>query len=136
MSLRIQLIPITKTTQGKTYKDINCADIDENPVLTDLQAIKNRIRNIFDWRRGSRILYPNFGNVIDYIKYEPLNELTLMNAEKGIREMFSYEPEVTITNITMDPNPDENELYIRVDYSVPRLNVTTSTEFNINVVEQ
>ena len=137
MSLKIQLNPIEKNEQKKVFKDLNCVDIDNNPSVVDKQAIEKRIQNLFNWSQGQRILLPTFGNILEKIKYEPLNEVTLKNAESQIRLMFSFEPEVRIIEpITLEPNPDRNELYIRVDYAIPSLEVKSSTELTVQVVEQ
>jgi phage baseplate assembly protein W len=101
-----------------------------NPVNYDLVSIKNRIRNLFDWQQGTRILYPEYGNILEKIKYEPLSELTMKNAESLIRKMFSFEPEVSITDIVITPNYDENTMEIRVDYEVPKLDVRSATIFS------
>ena len=136
MALLINLKPTEKNSLGNTYKDIDCSAIDDAPTNKDLESIKHRIRNLFDWTPGSRILLPGYGNILERIKYQPLNDLTLKNAEAQIRTMFGYEPIVKLTSVDLTPNYDQNELKIRVDYAVPSLDLTTSTSLTVQVAEQ
>lgn len=131
MSLVIQLTPVSKTTEDKTYKDINCSDIINNPVNVDYQSIKNRIDNLFDWEQGMRILLPQYGNVLQKIKYEPLSEVSIKNAENLIRKMFSYEPEVRLSTINITPNYDQNEMLISCTYEIQNLNSKVTKNLTI-----
>jgi len=133
MAILINLTPVEKTVQNKTFKDVNISNLFDVPVNYDLQSIKNRIANMFDWQQGTRILFPDFGNILEKIKYEPMTDLSMKNAEALIRKMFSYEPEVSITNMSIKPDHDRNQLNIRVEYEVPNLDITTTADFIIEV---
>lgn len=133
MSILINLKPVNKTDQNKTYKDINISNLFGESALYDLRAVKNRIRNMFEWTQGSRILNPEFGNILEKIKYEPINEVSMKNAEALIRKMFSFEPEITVKTINITPDYDRNELNIRVDYEVPNLDIVSSQDFIVEV---
>lgn len=133
MSILINLRPVTKTDKNKTFKDINITNLFTESSLYDIRAVQNRIRNMFEWKQGSRILYPEFGNILEKIKYEPINDISIKNAEALIRKMFLFEPEVTIRTIQITPYYDRNELSIRVDYEVPKLDIVSSQDFVVEV---
>ena len=48
--------------------------------------------------------------------------------------MMEFEPEVSVKNIIVEPNPDRNELKIRVNYNVPKLDVVQSFDFDVLLV--
>lgn len=135
MSVRVRLKPNQKNRiTGSTFKDVNIRNITVKNSRKDLDAIKNRIDNLFSWTTGSRVLFPTLGNALEQIKYEPMNEVTITNAKSIVRDIMSFEPEVTVTNIQVTPNEDENELRIRVDYLVPKLEVTSHFDFDVIVL--
>lgn len=131
MSILIKLNTVEKNKNNKTYKDVNITELMDKPVNYDLDSIKNRIRNMFEWQQGSRILLPEFGNILEKIKYEPMTEISMKNAESLIRTMFSFEPAVSIISIQTNPNYDDNTLHIRVEYEIPDLNIITTNDFVI-----
>lgn len=133
MSILINLKPVNKTDKNKTFKDINITNLFTESSLYDISAVRNRIRNMFEWKQGTRILYPEFGNILEKIKYEPINDISIKNAEALIRKMFLFEPEVTIRTIEITPYYDRNELSIRVDYEVPKLDIVSSQDFVVEV---
>ena len=135
MSVKIRLQPVLKNRRtGLRFKDVNVDEnILEKPVRKDLDCIKNRINNLFMWEQGTRVLFPEYGNILEKIKYEPLNEETVKNVEALIIEMFSYEPEVSIKSINIEPDPDQNELRIKVIYLVPELNVSSRIDLEVAV---
>lgn len=132
MSILIELVPVSNT-QGKTFKDVNIAGLMDDPVNNDLNSIKNRIENIFDWEQGSRILRPELGNLLNQIKYEQLNEVTLKNADALTRKMLSFEPEISVVSVDVKANYDSNEVNISVQYEIPKLDIVTNTSLNVKL---
>ena len=114
MSVLIQLKPKQKT-KSIVFKDVDITNVMHHNSNINIQSIRNRIRNIFEWQQGTRILDPEFGNILEKIKYEELNEVTLMNADGMIRKMLAYEPEIRIIDIVLIPDYDQNELKIQLE---------------------
>jgi phage baseplate assembly protein W len=103
--------------------------------LFDRAAVVNSLGNIFDWRKGERILNHEFGNpIIPYI-YEPINDITARNIGREIRQAIAkWEPRVRVEDIFVEPNPDQNEYYVSITYSIPSLDVTGNNfELNISI---
>ena len=91
-------------------------------VALDGGAIQNSINNMFLFKKGERIIQPEFGNSLYEYLYEPINEYTAKKLGKAILDMFAnWEPRVTIVTINIDPVPDENTFYINVIYTIPAL---------------
>ena len=111
-----------------TFKDIQTERFTNNKrnrnikVALDLNAIQNSINNMFLFKKGERIISPEFGNSLYEYLYEPVNELTAKKLGYAILKMFSdWEPRVEILNIFIDPKPDNNQFNIEVQYTVPSL---------------
>ncbi len=135
MSVRVRLKPNQRNRiTGSTFKDVNIRNITVKNSRKDLDAIKNRINNLFSWTVGSRVLFPNLGNALEQIKYEPMNDVTISNAKGIVRNIMNFEPEVTVTDIIVTPNDERNELRIRVDYLVPKLETTSFFDFDVVVL--
>ena len=60
------------------YKDIDVFSdkyaVNKVDMLTDVEAVKAAVRNIFTWNVGEEILYPQFGNNLRKFLYKPLDE--------------------------------------------------------------
>jgi phage baseplate assembly protein W len=111
-----------------TFKDIKSSDFSSDvknrniKVAIDYSAIQNSINNMFLFAKGERILQPEFGNSLYEYLYEPVNEMTAKKLGQAILSMFErWEPRVVITNIFIDPIPDQNLFYIEVEYTVPSI---------------
>ena len=105
----------------------NNYDIKDN---LDLDAIRSNIGNIFHWMKGERILNPLFGNpIMEYI-YEPIVPDTAKRIGAAISNAIqTWEPRVSIKNMNVNPDPDNNQYDITVYYDVPILNLY-SLEYN------
>jgi phage baseplate assembly protein W len=110
------------------FKDIKTSDFTSDKknrnikVAVDYEAIQNSINNMFLFAKGERIIQPEFGNSLYEYLYEPVNELTAKKLGQAILSMFEkWEPRVVISNIFIDPLPDENTFYVEVEYSVPSI---------------
>jgi phage baseplate assembly protein W len=115
-----------------TYRDINMPLDDEFSDNKDVLAIRSSIANIFNWRRGQRILDPNFGNTLYTFLYEGGNDITRENMKKSIAAMLSYEPRMNVINIGVEFDNDSTEVKVIIDYAIPSLNRTVSDTYFIN----
>ena len=122
------------------FKDIKTSDFTSDKknrnikVALNYEAIQNSINNMFLFTEGERIIQPGFGNSLYKYLYEPVNEMTGKKLGQAILSMFEkWEPRVVITNIFIDPMPDENTYYIQVEYTVPSIgNETLKFDTAIN----
>lgn len=126
----------TTSTQGYIYKDISFPISDDFTANFDTNAVKQSISNIFSWRRGQRILDPLFGNVIYEYVYEPINDITLKNLRNSILDMLKYEPRIDIISLDLTPSPDENAIYVKLQYLIPKLNMLDSYSTTIEIISR
>ena len=94
----------------------------------DLDAIRNSISNIFNWKKGERILNPEFGNPLEEYLYETINPMTARSIGAAFKNaIVLWEPRVVVNNINVIANEDSNEYRIVVTISVPTLNINSIT---------
>jgi len=88
---------------GTGFKSFESKDI---KVDTDIQAIKNSIRNIFTTKKGEKILDPNFGCSLEKFLFEAVSQVDAKVIGDTIYEAITqYEPRVEIVKIYVDTQP-------------------------------
>ncbi len=120
------------------YRDVELDIIDENHT-NDWAAVQNSITNLFTFRKGDRILLPEYGNALLNYVYEPINELSEKRLRQDIHMMFKmWEPRVEVDKVYIEGRPDMNEYDIEVLYDVPSLetfgNIFTTSLKRLNGV--
>ena len=103
------------TTNKYTYSDLHLDFLIpiERDIVADYDetAIKNSIVNLFNTVPGQNLLYPIYGLNLSQFLFEPANDLTgRLIGEKIAKQIGNYEPRVTVDNINVEVNPDE-QLY-------------------------
>jgi phage baseplate assembly protein W len=122
---------------GFKFKDLDVpvkideVNFDLKPLI-DLNSIRNSIRAIFSWRKGERVLNPEFGNPLYEYIGEPMNEETSKNIGNAlITALNKWEPRVSVIKIQVDANEDQNEYRITLTYSVPSMDIEPQTYSNV-----
>ena len=96
------------------YKDFNAV----NSAATEIDAIKNSIKNIILTARGSLPGKPRFGSDIFKIIFAPLDPLTTTLAENYIREALrEFEDRIFIKNVSIKAVPEYNKIVIDIYFS-------------------
>lgn len=105
---------------GNLYKERTSID---TRVSYDEGAIRNSIRNIFNTIPGQKILTPQFGiNLAKYL-FQPISPNTTSQIRREITlGLATYEPRVSLRQLTIDPNPEQHEYNITLILSIPSLN--------------
>ena len=139
-SVRINLgFNSLKESQGSKFKDLAIplrisSRRHQVEVLEDDKAISNAISNILTWRRGWRVIQPEFGNVLYSFVYQPIIDLTAKNIGSSIREMLErWEPRVTVKDVEVIPDPDNNAFFVTVVYTIPVFSGTKTYSISITV---
>ena len=119
-----------------TYKDVSmdvAQTLDARDIETslDIDAIQNGIGNLFMFARGERIILPEFGfNLYKYL-YEPINDFTARNlGMELVQTLNRWEPRITVTNLNIEPDAENNTYYITLSYTVPSLTSDRVLNFN------
>lgn len=132
-------VATTAGIQNRMLAVINEAGVDENALLklykakapykvaklSDINAIKNSLHNIFTWSYGERILNPEFGTKLKQYLYEGITDFNTEAIMAEIRSAISqWEPRVRIekvVNVNTIDDVENNNVHLEVIYSIPGL---------------
>lgn len=93
---------------------VNSTDL---AIDTDINAIKNSIRNILTTRKGQKILNPVFGCSLDQYLFLPLNDVYARAIGDEILSVIqTYEPRIEVLKIIVTPNINELQYEIKMFY--------------------
>ena len=89
----------------------------------DEAAIYNSIRNIFNTKKGQKILAPTFGLDLEQYLFENISKENCELIGTTIFEELSlYEPRIIVDNVDIVAFPDQNEYKISISITIPSLN--------------
>lgn len=99
--------------------------------VTDVNAIKNSIKNILLTRRGEKPFNVRFGsNVTDYL-FENATRLTKRQLGDEIAYSINeHEPRVKLTEVLITDDADNNSYVIRLDMII----ISTQKEIDISLI--
>ena len=120
-------MPLERVSQN--FKDISMS-FQTNPLTNDLIAIKNEtaisrsIRNIVMTYPGEKFFNPDFGSKIGKSLFENLDLITASNIKDEIQNSIAnYEPRVSLINIEVTPNFDQNSFDVVIIYRIIGIDV-------------
>jgi len=103
--------------------------------IRDIELVKLDLLNHIFTKRGERVMMPTFGTVIPEMTFEPLDQDTIEIIESEVTRVLEYDPRVEILNIDVQPNYDNNSLYVGAKVLYVELNRVDSLELNIQFGE-
>ena len=107
--------PNTPTGTAKNKQDIK--------INYDEEAIYNSIRNIFNTKKGQKILTPVFGLDLEQYLFENISkENGQIIGQTIYEELALYEPRIVVNDVTVTARPDNNEYKITISITIPSLN--------------
>jgi phage baseplate assembly protein W len=81
--------------------------------------IKSNLVNLLLTYKGERVMNPEFGADLPRILFEPINENTYELIQNQIISSTQlYIPEITVIDIEITPNTDENIIYVKIAYVI------------------
>ena len=114
---------------SQSFKDISMS-FETNPLNDDLIALKNSsaiarsIRNIVFTQPGEKFFNPEFGSRVSESLFEVVDEVSTISIRDEIRSsIINYEPRVNLLNVSVNPNPDENEMNVSVKYEIVGIDI-------------
>jgi phage baseplate assembly protein W len=117
-------IPSTPVGVGKNPIDFRLS-YDEN-------AIFNSIRNIFNTKKGQKILNPTFGLDLEVFLFDNISRENADIIGKTIyEEMPIHEPRIIVQTVNVIANPDDNEYEITISIIIPSLDNRAATSTGI-----
>ena len=112
------------THQSKEFKDISLS-FKTHPVTNDIlvlknsDAIKKSVMNLVKTHMGDRFYEKNIGTKITSYLFENYSENNQLSISRQIDTVIrNYEPRVKIEKTTVNPDPDNNSLEVRIRYKI------------------
>jgi phage baseplate assembly protein W len=103
----------------------------------DLEAIKNSLQNLFNTKPGERFLYPEYGLDLTTYLFSPITEANgRMIGSVIFNTINNWEPRISVKNVNVITDPDNNQYNINIFISVPVLNINTTVESVLDVKRQ
>tara|TARA_Y100001973_G_C5171480_1_gene319345 strand:+ start:1086 stop:1511 length:426 start_codon:yes stop_codon:yes gene_type:complete len=102
------------------YRDVDFS-FKKNPVtrdlktLTDINAVKNAVKNIVLTSFYERPFQAEFGAGLRRLLFEPITPVLLVNIKERVTvALKNYEPRVNVHDVAVAASPDENYLDISI----------------------
>ncbi len=99
--------------------------------IIDVELVKLDLLNHIFTRRGERVMLPNFGTSIPDLVFEPLDEETIEILESELTAVFDFDPRVSLVNLTVSPDYDNNAVTAGALLRYIELDVTDLMNLNI-----
>jgi len=120
-------MPLQRVSQG--FKDISMS-FQSNPLTSDLIALKNEnaiarsIRNIVFTLPGEKFFNENFGSRISRSLFENLDSSSALVIQEEIENSIrNYEPRVSLVDVQVDPDFDNNSFDVVIVYRIVGIDV-------------
>ena len=115
---------------SQSFKDISMS-FETNPLNDDLIALKNTsaiarsLRNIVFTQPGEKFFQPEFGSRVTESLFDIADEVSALAIRDEIQSsIINYEPRVKLLDVTVIPNPRENEMNVTIEYEIVGLDIS------------
>jgi phage baseplate assembly protein W len=112
------------TKGAVTYKDFDFS-FNPHPVSgdlrtkTDLEAVKQSVKNILLTNFGERGFTPIFGGGLNNLLFEPLDQIIRIELDKTIRAAIrNFEPRIDIIDLTIKEDVNNNSLEVTLKFNM------------------
>lgn len=106
------------------YTTLNDPNVGET--LTGLELAKQDLMNHFGIRKGEKWTNPEFGSLLPFYVFQPLDDETVDLIYQDVIDVVSYDPRFELQSDALEV--DEDEHYVRVEIRLIYLPTTTPTE--------
>ena len=120
-------MPVQRRSIG--FKDLS-ASFENNPLNNDLiglrneNAIERSVRNLVQTIQGERPFQPVLGSNVQNLLFDNMDKLTASAIKQEIiNTIENYEPRVEMGEVTVEPNYDNNEFQVSVQYYIVGIDV-------------
>ena len=120
-------MPVQRRSQG--FLDLS-ASFQNNPLSNDLITLKNEnaiarsVRNLILTTQGERPFQPVLGSNVNNLLFENMDKLTAAALKDEIKNTIeNYEPRVELEEIIVDPNFENNEFNVTIQYYIVGIDV-------------
>jgi phage baseplate assembly protein W len=120
-------MPLERVSQG--FRDLSMS-FQDNPLNNDLIGIKDAnaiarsVRNIVFTLPGEKFFNPNFGSNISASLFENIDDFSALAIRDEIKNSIeNYEPRVKLIDITVEPQYDDYNFNVIVQYEIIGANI-------------
>jgi len=116
------------------YNGFNSFKFQKNKQFSesDVELVKTDLINHIFTSKGSRVMMPTFGTLVQELIFEPLDEATTDMLEQELRDVFDYDPRVEVLDFQMQINADQSAVIVSVSLFYVELNLTDVLDLNID----
>lgn len=108
------------TTQNQRYSSKN---------LSGLELAKQDLHNHFNIRKGEKWTNPEFGSMLPYYVFQPLDQSTIDLIEQDVVDVVTYDPRFEVQERTV--RVTEDSYFVTVRVKLLYLPTTTVTDLEI-----
>ena len=99
-------------------------------MVVNEQAIKAALRNLILTSNYERPFHPEIGSPIRSLLFNNATPLTSILIERAIYQTVqNFEPRVSLINVSAKLSPDNNEVYVTIEFRI--LNIATVQSINL-----
>ena len=114
----------TPLTQRVVYSDF-FTDLDKHPIRntvlrkTNVDAVKQSLRNLMLTDRGERLFQPNLGGNIRAMLFENITAQTFLTMQEHIRDVIeAHEPRADVIDVYIAQTSQEHEVQVTIVFRV------------------
>ena len=120
-------MPVERISKG--FRDVS-ATFQINPINDDLIALKNEnaiarsVRNLILTIPGEKPFEPEIGSRVTDMLFENMDKITANAIRSEIRNTLNnYEPRISLKEVTVEPDFDNNEYNVTINYIIVGIDV-------------
>ena len=115
------------------YRGYSTFEFEKNKSLTirDVELVKLDLLQHLFTPRGSRVMMPTFGTIINELVFEPLDTDTLDELYAEVKAVFDFDPRVEILKLVIVPDYDTNTAI--VEATLFYIELDTVDDFDLNI---
>lgn len=111
----------------------NYANSGDIKVDINVSAIRNSIRNIFETKRGQKILTPEFGASLEQHLFQVVDEYYgNVIGDEILSNLEKFESRIDVEKVQILPIPDENLYRIFVSYRIKQSKQQNTIDFTFS----
>ena len=122
-------------TNNRVYSDLDLK-FNQHPVykdivpLSDVDAVKQSVRNILFTNKGERLFQPSIGSGVFDLLFEHADPLTFQAVRDNIKDILTtLEPRVNQIQVQIEDNIDRNEIAVTVNFNITGVANNQSVDF-------
>jgi phage baseplate assembly protein W len=84
--------------------------------LTDFDLVKQDLFNLFNIKKGEKLMNPNFGTIIWGMLFEPFTPAVNDAITNDVKRIASYDPRIHLDSLQVNEFPQGLQLVLKLTY--------------------